>query len=226
MAHVKRETREEARRLRREGVSVRDIAQTLGVSKGSVSVWVRDIELTPEQIDCLKARRRHYKAQNQGARSNRAKFRAARQQYQQEGRVRARENRPLHLAGCMLYWAEGAKHQNNFLFVNADPNMLRLCMRFLREEMRIDDALITLRIHCHSDDATEQRRIEAYWLSTLKLPRSSLRKTLYKRGSETSKHVLPNGICGIRVLKSVALVHHIYGAIQEYGGFENLDWLF
>jgi AcrR family transcriptional regulator len=38
--------REEARRLRAEGLSVRRIATRLGVAKSSVSVWVRDVEVT------------------------------------------------------------------------------------------------------------------------------------------------------------------------------------
>jgi transposase len=46
---MKRETREKARQLRYSGMSVRDIAKTLSVSTASVSVWVRDIELTEEQ---------------------------------------------------------------------------------------------------------------------------------------------------------------------------------
>ncbi|MCA9419299.1 MAG: helix-turn-helix domain-containing protein, partial [Candidatus Omnitrophica bacterium] len=40
---MKRELREQARQLRQNGISVREISRTLGVSKGSVSVWVRDI---------------------------------------------------------------------------------------------------------------------------------------------------------------------------------------
>lgn len=36
----------------------------------------------------------------------------------------------LHLAGCMLYWAEGAKSRNTIEFANSDPNMVRLFCRF------------------------------------------------------------------------------------------------
>jgi hypothetical protein len=34
-----------------------------------------------------------------------------------------------------------------------------------------------------------------------------------------------NGICSIRV-ENTNYVLHIFGAIQEYGGFNNPDWLF
>lgn len=45
--------REQARVLRSKGKSIRDIAESLGVSKGSVSIWVKDTELTPEQQQIL-----------------------------------------------------------------------------------------------------------------------------------------------------------------------------
>jgi len=39
--------RQEARRLRAEGASVKRIAKRLGVAQSSVSVWVRDVETPP-----------------------------------------------------------------------------------------------------------------------------------------------------------------------------------
>jgi transposase len=54
---VKTHEREHARRLRREeGASIKDIACRVGVSVSSVSLWVRDIELTPEQHAALLSR--------------------------------------------------------------------------------------------------------------------------------------------------------------------------
>lgn len=51
--------RAEARRLRAEGMSVRDIAARLGVAKASVSVWVRDVALTDAQHSALRDKDRH-----------------------------------------------------------------------------------------------------------------------------------------------------------------------
>jgi hypothetical protein len=38
---------QQARRLRRTGLPLAEIAATLGVAKSSVSLWVRDVEFTP-----------------------------------------------------------------------------------------------------------------------------------------------------------------------------------
>ncbi len=217
--------REQARELRRQGMSVRDITKITGASKSSVSLWVRDIGLTEEQKQRLKDNQRYWAAQSAGAQVNRDRARARRLAYQEEGRARARENRPLHLIGCMLFWAEGAKDRNRVYFVNSDPNMMKLFMRFLREEMGVDDASISMYVHSHASDPDERKRIAEYWLELLNLPMSSLRKIFVKKGSNTRHNVLRNGVCSIRVHSS-QITQHIYGAIQEYGGFDNPEWLF
>jgi predicted transcriptional regulator len=222
---VKREIRQQARTLRQEGVSVRTIAKTLSVSTGSVSEWVRDIVLSEEQILALKESQSRYANQLAGSRVNQEKSLAKRISYQQTGREKVKEHRPLHLIGCMLYWAEGAKTRNGIYFANSDPNMTLLFMRFLREELNVRDESVKLLIHCHSSDPAEIHRIEQYWANLLRLPLSALNKTQIKKGSNTRKNILENGVCSIRVY-STELTHHIYGAIQEYGGFDNPDWLF
>jgi transposase-like protein len=52
---MKTAERIEARRIRRdEGASMKKIARRLGVSVSSISLWVRDIELSPEQRAALR----------------------------------------------------------------------------------------------------------------------------------------------------------------------------
>jgi len=46
----------QARELRQKGKSIKEIAEILKVSPGSVSVWCRDIELTTHQIEVLQER--------------------------------------------------------------------------------------------------------------------------------------------------------------------------
>ncbi len=125
----------------------------------------------------------------------------------------------------MLYWAEGAKDASRLYFVNSDVNMLRLFMRFLREELCVPDHEIRLYVHCHTTDSDQHQKIAAYWLDVLELPESCFRKILIKQGSDTRRNVLLNGICSIRVY-NFKVLQHIYGAIQEYAGFDNPAWLF
>jgi predicted transcriptional regulator len=221
---MKRETREQARLLRQQGHSIKEIAEALQVSRSSVSLWVRDVELTQDQIQALKERQQLWGAQNAGASRNRTNATEQRQHFQQQGRDQAATASALHTMGCMLYWAEGAKSRNGLNFVNADPNMLELFIRFLREELAVNDDEMVLYIHSHSQDALEIDRITHYWLTLLHLPPTALRKVLFKAGSQARRNNLPNGVCSLRVYRT-DLVQHIFGAIQAYGGFENPAWL-
>jgi transcriptional regulator with XRE-family HTH domain len=102
--------RAEARRTREEeGCSVKEIAGRLRVSRSTVSLWVRDIPLTKEQRVALERRNPILNQQLNGAAANAELGRARRFGYQQTGRELAKERDSLHVAGCMLYWAEGAK---------------------------------------------------------------------------------------------------------------------
>lgn len=221
---MKSQIREQARVLREQGFSIRDIAEKLGVSRGSVSVWVRDISLTDDQIAVLKANQSHFAAQATGAQANKKKFRELREVYQAQGRTKAKEMRPLHMLGCALYWAEGAKRKNIY-FANSDPNMITIFVRFLREELLVKDSEIVIYIHCHTSIPHEMKMLEYYWINLLGLTSANLRKTYTKKGSEIKRSILEHGVCGVGVYR-VDLVQHIFGAIQEYGSFENPAWLF
>jgi len=221
---MKREIREQARQMRSQGMSIVKIAAILKVSKSSVSLWVRDITLSENQMEVLRANKGNSGGQNKGSQTNRIRYLELRKSYQEAGRAKAREMRPLHMAGCMLYWAEGAKRRNIY-FANSDPNMNVFFMRFLREEMGVLDSQFAIYIHCHTSDPNEIQVLESYWTTMLGLNQSNLRKTYTKKGSEIQRSILKYGVCGIGVY-SVELVEHIFGAIQEYGGFDNPDWLF
>lgn len=53
--HVaKTQGKQHALKLRRQGKSIKDIAETLDVSKGSMSVWCQDVVLTKKQSALLK----------------------------------------------------------------------------------------------------------------------------------------------------------------------------
>jgi hypothetical protein len=220
-----KELRETARRMRYEAETIVNIARLLNIPKSTARFWVRDITLTEEQVNSIRREHTNYQAQQRGAQANREKFLALRMQYQKTGRMRARNNpSPLHLMGCMLYWAEGAKHRSNFYFANSDPEMQCVWVRFLREELGVRSDEIAIHLLLHTQEATVIEDAKNYWLKVLDLPRSCLRKTIYKTPGKVRKNKLPFGICGIRVGRG-DLVQHVFGAIQEYTGIHKPEWL-
>jgi transcriptional regulator with XRE-family HTH domain len=226
---VKVVEKQQARRLRRErGLSIKEIADRLGVSKSSVSLWVRDIDLSPAQQDALRQKNRLYGPQAL-ARSALVETRRARRiDAQEEGRMYARLGDPLHTAGCMLYWAEGSKHRNSVQLTNSDPALVRFFVHFLREFFLLRDEEIRITCNLFADHAERQWQVEQFWLDHLRLPRTSLRKSTVNRYSKYSKrkrqNKLPWGTCRVTVHRT-RVVQSIYGAIQEYASITKPAWL-
>jgi transcriptional regulator with XRE-family HTH domain len=225
---VKPVEREAARRLRREeGLALRVIAARLGVAVSSVSVWTRDIELTEAQHERLRDANPVYNQQLRGHAGRSASARAARLAAQAHGRAIARQGSPEHLAGCMLHWAEGSNTRNSVVFTNSDPEMLRAYLRFLRGACEVADERICLSINCHLNNGLSLAEIEAWWLEQLGLSASALRAATVNRPSRASRwgrNVLMYGTARLCV-HSTFLIQSIYGAIQEYAGFDRLEWL-
>jgi hypothetical protein len=128
----------------------------------------------------------------------------------------------------MLYWAEGSKSKNAVQFVNSDPEMARFFVRFLRKFYLVPDESFAVTCNLFADHLARQHEIEQFWLDTLDLPRSCLRKStvnVYSKYSQKKRtNRLPYGTVRV-VVHSTELVQQIYGAIQEYGGFERPEWL-
>lgn len=220
-----------ARELREQGHSYKRIAAELGISPSSAFNWTRDIELTAEQIAFNLGR--GFKADsevvNRRARTWSAVNRERRRVYQREGRERARiGGDPLHQTGCMLYWAEGAKHKNCAKFSNSDVAMVAFFRRFLTECFDIQLTKLRFTVHVYLGNGLSISDIEEHWLTSLTLPRSCLRKhqinPLPTSSSGLKRNRLPYGVGNLSYCDT-HIVQHIFGAIQEYAGFEEPRWL-
>lgn len=224
---AKPEKKKRARELRREGKSVKWIADTIAVARSSVSVWVRDIELTEEQEEYLRNSNERREAQKKGAEANVIKHRKLREKYQEEGREKAREGDPLHLAGCMLYWAEGSKSRNDVGFVNSDIDLMIYFLEFLRKSLAVPEHKIKFRVNAYLGNDLSKEDIIQFWQNALNLTEENMKKSSFDKKPSSSKQQgrkLPYGVGEITV-SSTRFSQHIYGAIQEYAGIDKPEWL-
>lgn len=106
--------------------------------------------------------------------------------------------------------------------------MLRFFIGFLRTYFDIGENQFRVWCNLFADHAARQCEIEAFWLDVLELPQACLTKStvnVYSRHSKRKRlNMLPYGTCRLTV-HSTQVLQHIYGAIQEYGGFERPEWL-
>jgi hypothetical protein len=223
---LKTAEQERARELRAQGWSVQEIERELEVARSSVSLWVRDVHLDTDARARL-AQRSHVGPSEARERRSDA-CRELRRLHQQVGRNFARERGPNYGAGCMLYWAEGAKRRNTVKITNSDPEVLRFFASFLRAHFNVPSERMSVYCNLFADHVKDQEAIEGFWLEVLGLDRSSLRKTVVNTYSKYSQkkrmNKLPYGTTAL-VVHSTEIVQTIYGSIQEYGGFDRPEWL-
>lgn len=223
--------RDEARRLRKEeGLSLKRIANQLNVAKSSVSVWVRDIELTDDQIQKLVDSNSIRIHQLRGGYSRQNKALELRKKYQDNGRqlAKKRKDDALFIAGCMLYFAEGGKGRNSVKLANTDEYLLCYWIRFLKEIFDIVDEQFSFHISCYLNNGLTVNDIEYHWVCCLGLPYSCVRKTTvvtkHKMSEGKKKGKCPYGTCTINV-HNTEIVQTIFGAINEITGYIGYRWI-
>ena len=140
---------EKARVLRAQNRTLADIAQTLGVSKSSVSLWVRDVPFTPTLR--LRGPHRHPHPAHE------AKLRQI-EELNREGRERigALSEEALFVAGVALYAGEGSKTDGEVRFSNSDPAMVRLFCARLRRFFDVDERRLRGRLYLAKGSTSPQ----------------------------------------------------------------------
>lgn len=106
--------------------------------------------------------------------------------------------------------------------------MVRFFVTFLQTCYGVSPESIRLDCNLFADHIERQHEIEQFWLDTLGLSASCLRKStvnVYSKHSQKKrKNRLPYGTMRVCVHRT-AVVQSIFGAIQEYAGFERPEWL-
>jgi hypothetical protein len=160
--------RQQARQLRRTGLPLAEIALRIGVSKSSVSLWVRDVEFSP--LPRRPRGRRH--APNALQRRRQAEIdRLVEEGRAQVGRLSERE---FLVAGVALYAGEGSKSDGRVRFVNSDPRMVIFFCAWLRHFYEIEEARLRLALYLHQ--GLDLTAAMAYWSACTGIPESQSTK--------------------------------------------------
>ena len=139
-------------KMRKRGKSMNEIVKKLGVSKGSVSLWVRDVRLTEKQRKTLSSKGFSIDAIEK-RRNNRLKNEYNKRRLMVD---KAREDikeisdYELKIIGAMLYLGEGRKSQRTVSVANADPDVIKMMMKFFRKTCKVTEDKFRGHIHIHS----------------------------------------------------------------------------
>jgi hypothetical protein len=180
----KLEAQDKARALRHEHRTLQEIADILGVSKSSVSLWCRDID--------VEIRRRQPVARRPHAQHLAKLAEIAECDELGRRRLAVLSEQGFLAVGVALYAGEGAKRDGKVTFANTDARIVRLFCLWLRRFFTIHESRLRVRVYLHEGldiDASEQ-----YWSAVTAIPRSqftkpyravadaSIRKTKHQHG--------------------------------------------
>ncbi len=203
--------------LRKEGESMNAIARKVGVSKSSVSLWVKDVVLTKKKLHMLSRngfstevveKRRTKRIANEQAKRALVMSTAGE-------KIGPMTINDLRLIGLSLYWGEGGKTDQGAARVsNGDPSVINTMMRFFREVCLVEEKKFRGLIHIHSH--LDQEKAERYWSKLTGIPRKQFYKTYSKPSiaSKGKKDSLPYGTFDIYVC-STKLFLEIMGQIEK-----------
>jgi AcrR family transcriptional regulator len=157
----KLEEQDKARRTRADGRTLADIAAALGVSKSSVSLWVRDVEFTPSPRR-TGAHRRPHPFHEAKLRQIEELDQAARR------RIGTLGDDAFLAAGIALYAGGGSKTDGAVMFANSDPAMIAFFCRWFRRFFDVDEQRLRVRIYLH--EGLDLAAAQKFWAELTGIP--------------------------------------------------------
>lgn len=213
-----------ARNLRKKGVSIRDISKRLKVSRGSASLWCRDVVLTEKQIEKLHEQmiRGGYSGRLKGAHIQKEGKQQKIRYYAEKGRqdIQQIKGRELLIAGLALYWGEGSKKDPRVRFSNSDPMIIKFIMRWFREILNIMEDRFIMRIAINKIHKERLDDVNAYWSKETDIPIEQFRKSILikvKNEKIYENHFQHYGTLNVGIAKSSDLFYRIMGWLEALG---------
>ncbi len=222
---MKKEEQVKARELRKKGMSLNEIVETLGVSKSSVSIWVRDIVLTMKQKKRLSKKGHTMEAIEKRRKIILDRGIAERQVHTDKAinSIKNISDKELKYLGIALYWGEGAKTQRcRVELANSDPYLIKIMILFLKRVCKVPHNRLHghLFLHPHLDTM----KAEKYWSKVSGIPLTRFQKTTqaHNKASKNKKDSLPNGTFTIGVydtklfLKIMGWIEGVHRDLMRY----------
>jgi hypothetical protein len=143
-----------------------EIAEHLGVSKSSVSLWTRDVPFDPAARRSATTDRRPRGSDHPLRRRKLEQI----ARYDREGRATLADldGRELLIAGVALYAGEGAKTDGCVSMANTNPELLRFFATWLRRCFTVDELRLRCRLYLH--EGLDLAASQQFWSHVVGIP--------------------------------------------------------
>jgi hypothetical protein len=198
--------------LRKKGVSVKEIAKRLKASVGSVSLWVREVRLTPEQRNVLDKR----SLENRNRFAKNSIVFAGNLRKDKEERTKAFvaeaesefKNLVIHpefIFGLGLYAGDGSRSSGYWAVSNMNEHAIAAAARFLKlVGWKLENTVCSVRIQ----PTCSESRARDFWRSVVPGSIVKIYPYLDKRteGKIFRGNHKPHGVCKLLAKQSTGLL--------------------
>ena len=196
---ARRLDKERALQLRVRGKSYSEIKTTLGISKSTLSGWLKNYPLSKKRLKELQS---HSEKRIEHFRDTMARKRQKKinlQHKKVEQNIKNLSKRDLFIGGFFLFWGEGAKGRNSQVaLANTDPSIIKFFIQWL-DLLGVERTKIKFTLHLYRDMNIENEL--RFWSKELRVAQSQFHKPYIKNTNQsniTYKTGFGHGTCNAR----------------------------
>ncbi|MFA6304583.1 MAG: hypothetical protein WCV73_04130 [Patescibacteria group bacterium] len=190
--------KENALKLRGQGYSYNLISQKLGVAKGTLSYWFKDVPYTANKAvlkriklgPFISGRIRHERKLSSIEEITKAA----------KTELGVISERDLWMLGIGLYIGEGSKSYEDVRIMNSNPEIIKLAVHWFKKICKVGDKNLILTLHLYPDNNLRQSM--KYWSNLTGIPLNQFRKSQIDTRVNKSwkkKNKLPYGTANVSV---------------------------
>lgn len=180
---AKHQKREESLVLRKKGFSYSQIKESVGVSKSTLSTWLKDEPLSKERVSELRDN------SQKRIESFRNTMRSKREEVVKKAFVQERKaigllsKRDLKLVALSLYWAEGTKSWDSKTEItNSDPVLLSVFIKWMTSS-GVQKDRIKIALHLYENMDIDKELL--FWSKTLDISKKQFYHPRIKKNTRS-----------------------------------------
>jgi len=190
--------RQKAISYRKQGYSYGMISERIGLSKSTLSDWLKEIPYKPNKLVKKRIRGAQMKSAQFKHSQRMADIKKMKKLAKKElGKLTKRD---LWLLGIGLYLGEGTKLQENIQIINSDPEIIKIAIKWFKKICGLKNENFAPRIHLYPDN--DISTTINYWSKIIDIPKTQFGKTQIDVRTDKSskkKRKLPYGTLQLEI---------------------------
>ncbi len=185
---MKKDLQIRAKKFRKQGYSIKELKEILGVSKSTISVWIKNVHLSEK----AQSRLRNNYTKGQLASQKTIKEKTEQKNLEADNFAinnlkRIDFSSEINLLLCaVLYQCEGSKSiKDAVTFTNSDPDLIKTFVSLLRNSFNLDEKRFRVLMHLHKYH--NEKIQKDFWSKITKIPKKQFNKSYLKPSNEKYK---------------------------------------